>query len=214
MLRAAVAEKKIEYIIHFTRLCNLENILLNGIVPRQVLEENGTAFSYNDQYRLDNRKNYSCFSITHPNYKMFYPCRLQTPSIDWVVIRLSPEIIHTKQVLFCSTNAACSSQSSKPDVLLSGPVAFNSLFIDQPNFPSRVDLALIDNEPTDVQSELLISDVVEPSAIIDVLFDDRNRIKDYDSILNLAKRNSGFKFFHGKDYFYPRHDYSRLNRRN
>lgn len=210
MIERAVKSRKIEHLIHFTRFCNIENILKHGIIPRKQLIRESTAFAFNDMHRLDELTEASCFTLTHPNYKMFYPLRLDNPSLDWVVIRLKPSILWEKTCLFCPTNAANNSVRFKTKAERQGVDAFQGLFSEREGFPTRLQLGLADNEPTDVQSEVLVLDVVEPKYIVDILVDEKTKMKDFNAILKTKNQHKDFNFYYSSKHFYPRHDFKAL----
>ncbi|EIV8656333.1 DUF4433 domain-containing protein [Vibrio parahaemolyticus] len=165
----AVKQKKIEYLWHFTKLENVNSIFQSGIVPRATLEANQSNVAYNDQHRLDGFKTASCLSIGHPNYKMFYSLRQQDPSVEWVVFGVKAEVLWTKDCAFCTTNAANSSVTSVPIEQRKGVQAFESLFLPVAGKPSRQELQLPDECPTDPQAEVLVFDTILPSDIVGVI---------------------------------------------
>ena len=207
MLKQAIHKRKIKHVVHFTRICNIESILEHGIIPRSQLLEECKAFSFNDGDRHDNRTDASCLTVMHPNYKMFYPLRLENPAVDWAVIRLEPRVIWERPSLFCATNAANNSIRFLTEEQRLGVDAFEAIFAEREGFPSRKSLKLEDNEPTDVQAEVLILGVVEPEFIIDILFDKKINISDYQKVKEVAGRHKDFEYFHSAAYFYPRHDH-------
>lgn len=61
----------IEYLVHFTRMENLNGILEYGLKTRQSLENEKVNFYFNDSTRFDNFTNTISLSVTSPNYQMF-----------------------------------------------------------------------------------------------------------------------------------------------
>jgi len=116
-----IIKRNIKHLIHFTRIENLENILVNGLIPRNAMkdefvdllsfwmdeneEENGGKYFYNDLNRLDNKLDYSCLSVGFPNDKMFYKLKLECPHAEWVIISISPQILVNHECLFYPCNA-------------------------------------------------------------------------------------------------------------
>ncbi len=70
-------ERHVRYLVHFTPVENLKSILVNGIAPRLYFED-GEDCVVTDETRLDNHPECSCFSISFPNYQMFYRKRVET----------------------------------------------------------------------------------------------------------------------------------------
>lgn len=210
MLQTIVARRDITNIYHFTKISNLQSILKNGILPRNFLEYNEINFSFNDQVRADNRVDCSYFSISHPNYKMFYPCRLNDPSSDWAVLSFNPSIIWEKNALFYPTNAASNTERFRPENEHQGIVALEAMFAEREGLPTRIIRELKNNEPSDVQAEVMIEGSIEPKYITNVFIDELTKIKNLDSIKTIVQQNPNFRFYHYGSLFYPRHDYKHL----
>lgn len=210
MLQTIITRRNITDIYHFTKMSNLHSILQNGILPRNFLEYNEINFSFNDQVRADNRVDCSSFSISHPNYKMFYPCRLNDPNSDWVVLSFDPSIILEKNVFFYPTNAASNTERFRPAIEHQGNVAFEAMFAERNGLPTRTIRGLKDNEPSDVQAEIMIEGLIESRYITNIYIDSIAKIKCLDNIKRIAQQNPTFKFYHYSDLFYPRHDYNYL----
>ncbi|MEI7841303.1 MAG: DarT ssDNA thymidine ADP-ribosyltransferase family protein [Methylococcaceae bacterium] len=159
-----VKNRGIRVAFHFTRLENLDSILESGIVPRQTLKTNSKNFSYNDESRFDNHTDASCFSLGHPNYKMFYKLRRMHPEQEWIVIGCRPEILWIKNCAFCVENAASDSVRFIPIEQRKGTAAFEKMFFSD-EIHSREELKLSNDYPTNPQAEVLVFDVVERSHI-------------------------------------------------
>lgn len=210
MLQTIVTRRNITNIYHFTKMSNLNSILQNGILPRNFLEYNEIHFSFNDQVRADNRVDCSSFSISHPNYKMFYQCRLNDPSSDWAVLSFNPSIIWEKNTLFYPTNAASNTERFRPAIEHQGGAAFEALFAEREGMPTRIIRELNDNEPSDVQAEIMIEGFIEPRYITSIYINDLSKIRDPENISRIAQQNPTFNFYHYSELFYPRHDYKHL----
>ncbi|MFO2461883.1 DUF4433 domain-containing protein [Pseudomonas sp. 15FMM2] len=201
MVQKVAQMRQIEHLIHFTRVSNLTSILTNGIIPRSTLQNNRIQFLHNDDHRFDDREDRTCLSISFPNYKMFYPMRLNYPADDWAVIRLSPNIMWELDCLFTETNAATRYIKDTPDHELRGAVALEKLFAGE---EIRKQLQLNSYDTTDVQAEVMVSGIIPPNYIIDLNFTSQNKIKD---LVALQAMNRTFPQFPWKiraSYFYPR----------
>lgn len=162
----AVKQRNISWLYHFTRLENLSSILADGIVPREVLEANNAEVKYNDGMRLDGQRGASCFSIGHPNYKMFYRLRQEDKKQEWIVIACKKEVLWLKDCAFCHENAASNNVTAIPIQDRKGIAAFEKLFASVDGKPAREEIKLHKSYPTNPQAEVLIFDVVEPKYII------------------------------------------------
>ncbi|MFZ3440345.1 DUF4433 domain-containing protein [Vibrio harveyi] len=197
----AVTQRNIKYLWHFTQLKNVNSILQDGIVPRASLEASESNAAYNDQYRLDGFKNASCLSISHPNYKMFYSLRQKDLSVDWAVFAIKSEVLWTKDCAFCTTNAASSLVTSTPLTQRKGVSAFESLFLPVAGKPSRQDLQLPSEFPTDPQAEVLVFDTILPNDIVGVVLQSEAKVQELKPLYP-----SHHVVYHG-NYFSARLDY-------
>lgn len=105
-----LANRGVEYLVHFTPVENLYTIQQYGIVPRSELERSGEDFVALDDVRHDG-KDRSCFTISFPNYTMMYRYRKEQNKYrsDVAVLFIPIEELNNfsnDQVLFYSTNAA------------------------------------------------------------------------------------------------------------
>jgi len=200
-MRKIVESRGIEFVIHFTRIENLKSILENGIIPREELENNNTSATFNDQYRIDGCKNATCCSICHPNYKMFYTLRQEDTDQEWVVIGIKKDIIWEKDCAFCVENAASANVTSIPIWQRKGKEAFQKLFEELINPPTRKELKIPESCPTNPQAEILVFDYIEPEDIVGVAFQNQDRADEY------AKLYKGFNFIYHRGFFKPRVDY-------
>ncbi|RBQ29813.1 DarT ssDNA thymidine ADP-ribosyltransferase family protein [Aliarcobacter vitoriensis] len=202
ILENFVNQRGIEYIIHFTRIENLDSILSSGLIPRDELERTGTNSIFNDEHRYDNCKNALCCSIGHPNYKMFYSLRMNNPGTEWCVIGIKKDVLWNKDCAFCVENAASNSVTSIPINQRRGLQAFIKLFDEIENKPPRNVLAIPDNCPTNPQAEILVFDTIEVDNIMGVVFQSQERANEY------TKRYNKTNFFHYyKAFFYGRKDH-------
>ncbi|CEL29045.1 DarT ssDNA thymidine ADP-ribosyltransferase family protein [Pseudomonas sp. A1230] len=201
MIQQIVQDRKIEYLIHFTRTSNLTSILVNGLIPRSILQDNRIQFVHNDDHRFDERENRTCLSISFPNCKMFYPMTLNYPADDWAVIRLSPNILWELDCLFTETNAATRYIKETPDNALRGAVALEKLFAGE---EIRQQQQLKSFDTTDVQAEVMVSGIIPPNYFVDLNFHYQNRIKDLVGLQALAKTFPQYQWKIRPEYFYQR----------
>lgn len=164
-LRQAVEKRKIKNVWHFTRLSNLESILLEGLLPRSKLNERDKPPDFNDPYRHDKQINAICCSISFPNYKMLYSLRSNNPNIEWVILSIQPSVLWEKDCAFCIENAASSLVTCIPLSQRKDTEAFNKLFENAEGKPNRDSINLPDSYPTNPQAEVLIFGHVEPEYI-------------------------------------------------
>lgn len=107
--------KNIDGLYHFTHKENLQTILKSGLITRSNLNKNNHEYRFNDEQRWDGVEDSISLSISHPNQKMFYKYRSKTNDNDWVVLKISNDLLtgsKTRSIsdfdnaIFCKTNAA------------------------------------------------------------------------------------------------------------
>jgi hypothetical protein len=171
------SEIKIPWLVHFTRVENLPTIMEYGLYPIGRASEIGLAPAINDQYRFDGHSDSTSVSIGFPNSQMFYKCRKADPDVDWVVLILSKKILWSKKCAFCCHNAADARISGQPLDKLTKLAAFQGMYEEIEGVSSRHEQKLKTFDPTDVQAEVLVFDVIAPEFIRSAVFNKKN-VKD------------------------------------
>ena len=165
-IRNFVTERKIPYLVHFTRIENLQSIIENGIVPRAFLPP---GFLHNDEMRLDGFPESSSLSVSFPNWQMFYRCRCSDTNrgANWAVLMLSTEALVNQPCLFYPTNAANRRFHDEGDGALGRRMGLAGLRLMFPDDPLglRESRRLPERATTDPQAEILVFDVIEPERI-------------------------------------------------
>ncbi|MCC4791198.1 DarT ssDNA thymidine ADP-ribosyltransferase family protein [Vibrio splendidus] len=163
-VQAIINKRKIESLYHFSKIENLEAIVNQGLVPRARLKDGD--FEFTDVNRSDGFLNANCISVSFPQYRMFFIKRVQNPQQNWVVLELSPELILDKDSAFFERNAA--SREVKSEIIENRKLAtaFEKMFDDIDELPSRDKRKLPDNLPSDPQAEILVFDKIERSYIM------------------------------------------------
>lgn len=120
--------KKIDALYHFTHKDNLPSILSKGLLTKKTLEEQNIEYKYNDEHRWDGLEDSISLSFSHTNWKMFGKYRNLIGQNDFVVLKISPELLsgntelHHKHLedfdyldkaIFCKKNAANQIESKK-----------------------------------------------------------------------------------------------------
>lgn len=188
-IESLIKERNIKSLIHFTRIENLENILNKGIVSRNSIGEDGfknvwddffevennkQKYLYNDDLRLDNKKDYSCFSISFPNNEMLYRLRKNNENSHWAILILSSNILLNYDCLFYPCNAASNSVRHEDIESFKGEVALENMFYSEGR-----DSYLTNKYPTDVQAEVLIKGIISPEYIVFVFLDNESLVNQY-----------------------------------
>lgn len=204
-MRAAAESRGITQLVHFTRFDNLTSILHHGIKPRQLLDNDGQIYAFNDELRLDGCLNASSISISFPNYKMFYPYRCQDYSVMWAVLRLDPSILWEKDCVYCWQNAASTAVTCIPLCDRRGRVAFLDLFSNREGFPTREATQIPLYYPTHPQAEVLCFETIEPRYIRRV--DIPQRFNPNQHFAQVAANMPGREYWYDDELFNGRFDY-------
>lgn len=171
LIKAHAVTLAIPYLLHFTRATNLPSIMNHGLYPIGRAHEIDANPQINDHQRLDGYRNSTSVSISFPNCQMLYKHRMAEPAVDWTILILHPSILYAKNCAFCRHNAADARISSNPLPTLMTPKAFFGMFDEIEGVSSREEQKLKAYDPTDVQAEVLVFDVIEPQYIAAVIFE-------------------------------------------
>lgn len=171
LIKAEAERRGIPYLVHFTRIPNLRSILEYGLYPLGRHYELASRPAVNDEGRLDCRPDATSVSIAFPNSKLLFKFRSQDyPGTDWVILKLQPSILWEHDCLFCWKNAASKEIRGKSDEGLQSSEAFAGMFDELPQYRSRAKQRLHSFDPTHVQAEVLVRGVIEPSKIVQIVF--------------------------------------------
>lgn len=171
-----VRERKIPYLLHFTRAANLASILANGLLSVGMAAQRGVSVRQVDLHRRDGRPDATCLSVSFPNTQMLYKYRQLNPEDDWVVLVISPHVLWSSHCAFSRHNAADSRISTLPLTELASVAAFDAMFAPLDGCASRREQRLKDYDPTDPQAEVLMFDPIRPSSIIGLVFDNESAL--------------------------------------
>ena len=155
--RKIIEDRKIENIYHFSPYENLSGILREGILSREELNNRKRKSAFTDDERWDRREDFICTSLSFPNSKLLRKKEYEHRK-DFLIFSISPEILFMNVCIFCPTNAAKNHPNFKP----SGGHSFKNLSVNE-DFLRLFDKTEIrnmnnikNNEPTDIQAEVLI----------------------------------------------------------
>ncbi|ENV67404.1 Uncharacterised protein [Acinetobacter junii] len=188
-IQQIVIEKTIPYIVHFTRVDNLPSILTHGIYPPNSFPLINNQALITDPLRLDNKRDYSCFSIAFPNHRMFFRVRNNIQG-DWVLLRLSRQILWDFDCLFYPINAADNFVRFRDINEFKGSTALRNLFLNTEDNPREPFLHACD--PTNDQSEVMVPGIINSNYIEDIIFDSQQVAQDF---INKVPN-------HGKNLYY------------
>lgn len=167
-------ERGIPFLVHFTQAENLPGILQHGIVSRKQAELLEINLYVTDKHRFDNRLDATSLSVAFPNGPMFYRKREQAHACNWVVLLLDPRVLWEKDCAFYHANAASNQMRYASHESLKSAEALEGMF-----YPcaKREQEGLHSYDPTDVQAEVMVSDIIEPEYISAAVFQDNRVMK-------------------------------------
>lgn len=195
-------EHQIDTLFHFTQASNLPNIFRHGLLPKEILLNDGIETEYNDHFRYDNCENAICMSIEFPNYKMFYSLRQDNVDIDWAVIKVDGAVLLDFDCAFCITNAGSEESYSKSLEERMGKMAFKKLYQDYPGKPNRDEMKIKNWYPTNPQAEVLVFGCVPLTYISEVYFENNAALRQYKSSIPET-----IKATINTNWFFPREDW-------
>jgi hypothetical protein len=206
-MSALIHARRIPHLLHFTRIENLERILIDGIVPRAALATGD--FIANDLVREDGYTEASCLSIGFPNYKMFYKyqCKAPTDCVGWAVIAINPQALLNQPCLFYPTNAAAheSRRQSQADVTaLAGTAGLQAMFAE-PYAGLRSSLGLPEHYTTDPQAEVLAFGNIGPEYFTSVELYAASRRADVET--RIHERLPSLRILKSSSWFNCRNDH-------
>ncbi len=168
-IRDAALRRGITALFHFTPIANLESILVNGLVSRDILDGNQATYTYTDPWRLDGRSDAVSLSIHGINERMFFEKRRQAPHCGWVIFEIDPSVLWTHECRFCWVNASSKDITARKGYI-GGPWAFERMFEDIPvgfrdNRSWRALNNMPDHMPTRNDAEVQVRQPIAPDLL-------------------------------------------------
>lgn len=196
-----VEARKIKSLIHFTHINNLSNIIKNGILSRESMENEKIDFVHTDDVRLDGYWDAISLSISYPNGKMLYKKRMDNGN-NFIIIKLFPAILYKSHCAFCGSNAATNSVREIPLVERVTYDAFEDMFSLNPRGSGCTrNNNIPNNMPTDEQAEVLVFNDISPYYIEEIVFFSRADMKQYGVLCGNIKCNYDPSMFGIRDYY-------------
>ncbi|PPC94837.1 MAG: hypothetical protein CTY33_02825 [Methylotenera sp.] len=197
---------QIPYLVHFTRTEHLPSIMNHGLYPVSRHSELPVGPTINDIHRFDGHLDATSLSIAHPNSPMFYKCRRSDDEVSWSVLILKPSLLWMKQCAFCRHNAADNRIRLQDLNQLQTSAALSGMYDDGDGIllETRASQSLKHYDPTDVQAEVLVLDIIEPAYIHAVVFDTHEAKTQHAGIMGERK-----SYVNGKSGLFSQRTYLR-----
>lgn len=225
IIKETIARRNIRYLIHFTRVENLESILQRGIINRRVLEMYKIPYIKNDDQRLDRKENCTCFSVEFPNSYLLNSFKNKYPNSRWVVIAIDINLLlyHQGEKYFCSYNAASTVIRGliNNDKLKTGydfermfkcTEKRNRIIVNRNNGSNSIG-ELQTYLTTEDQAEILLSGIISPEFIKRIYFKDITDYKMFINTISDINLLNKFNFRVNSAYFKKREEVSFPERR-
>lgn len=136
-IQQIVERQDIRFLLHFTQLQNLPNIIQHGILPRELLDKADFDAYAGAKNRLDGDDQSVSLSISAVSQKIFAAKTKGTSETDWVILFLDPSILWTSKCRFNFCNAATREMRYyRKNIYIGGPWALNRMFSDEMAPPS------------------------------------------------------------------------------
>jgi hypothetical protein len=155
-----LASRGIESLYHFTSIKNLASIAKHGLMGRELLISHGYDFTASDLVRIEPVENAICLSLSQPND--FMASRKISSGHELVLLELGNVAELLTNYCFIATPGNFGSAALKrklqnwPEEFIGGTGLLN-LF---KNEDLRKQYEIVDSEPTDPQSEILVLDPI------------------------------------------------------
>ena len=205
-----INEREVKFLVHFTPDSNLKSILAHGIMTRFDLLAEEIQADTPDWERLDARTDYSSFSISFPNYRIFYSKRMNTP-YTYVILIIDPQIIldlPLAAISYLPDNAASGTIRNVEEY--TGLEAAKALFYEKvqvgETILTREQLTIPDWFTTNPQAEVFIRTTVPPKYIRSIITVDSDQANQIRTSLQSQKTHIP-KVIYNKSFFRARDDY-------
>jgi hypothetical protein len=166
-IERAIRRRGINKLFHFTHVSNLDSILKEGIRPRWELFQSAKEYEQSDPDRYDGFLEGFCVSLTKPNIFLFNK-KNREKAFKLVVLEIAANSLLTQPFVAFPTNAAHSTSlegvKRNPKRYL-GIDGLSGMFLGD---SLRNRLHISDNEPTDLQSEILFFETIAPTKIVKI----------------------------------------------
>ena len=164
-LKKVIETKQIKFLLHFTPITNLENILTFGLLPRIILDipsiQKIIRPTFPDKKRIDGHREAFCVSVSWPNYKMLSSKR-NNMDTEWVIIKLNKKHLEEHECMFFRTNAAHFESKRNKNTTL------EDMFHNEDNIRDELDLESYFT--TNPEAEVLSSSRIDPKWIENIYF--------------------------------------------
>lgn len=168
-IESIAKQREVNFLCHFTQMCNLKTIIEDGILSREQLRQKAYPVAFSDHFRLDDRDDVVSVSIQGVDDRMFADKRHKSGRSDWVVLIISSEVLWTHNCIFAWKNAA-TSEISQHRGWRGGPWAFDRIF--QGSKDERHSLKTY--EPTESSAEVQVERGISPYFILGAIVKDNN----------------------------------------
>jgi hypothetical protein len=163
-IASVVTSRKIEDVLHFTRLENFPGILEHGLLSRSDLRTLKYDVFASDDHRLDGEDSAISVSISCYYYEMFTAKRNRSGGKPWVILGFDPKLLWDYKCLFYR-NGVPTNATKYENGKRYGGFALERLFDDHLT-GFREESGLQSSWPTFPDSEVQVMSPVHPSYLL------------------------------------------------
>ena len=202
-------ERKVQYLVHFTPVGNLQSILNTGIIPRSALIKNRVQAEMTDETRIDNRPDCTSFSVSFPNYRMMFK---KSNNFKFALLLIDPKVLldlSIEPVFFLPDNAARMQKYGLENYkgLDALKMLFSETVTTSKGKKTREELQIPDCFPSNPQAEIFMGGTVKPKYIKAVVVESLPDAEELSAKLFLPVGWSKSMIGYSTSYFKPRCDY-------
>lgn len=178
-----VKKRNIKYLYHFSALENINSIMQNGILSIQMLRDLNINYDFNDNFRLDNHKNFISCSIEFPNGILLnnFKSKFENKK-KYAIFEIDIDVLNYKFASCCSINAATMGGN-----LVVGIDKLYTLY-------DGYRLNIPESFPTSEQAEVLVKDKIETNYINKIIFESEDDEKDFKNKYNTVVNPKMFDY--------------------
>ena len=204
--------RKIQKLLHFTNVDNLESILTYGLQTRENMDKNGIISKISDYDRNDKRLDCTSLSIEYPNYQMLNYKRSCSPESVFCILVFDAHkiLLGDTKKYYVNVNAANNNAAWWLEKeVLSESRYFEKMFAENILYKGKeytresIKVPFLTTHP---QAEILLNGDIPVTDILEIHFANEQNYNHFSSVLKDKSILSKFKFVVSDFYFKNRDD--------
>ncbi len=204
--RYLTEERGVEYFLHYTPIRNLQSIINNGLIPREMVMRQNINAVMPDERRIDGRPDCTSLSISFPNYQLLF--RNRSSNYSFAILLIDPSIrfeLYENEVYYLPHNAAKiqPERSTRYTGMDSLRALFSNQVMTNQGMKTRRELGIPYNYPSNPQAEVFISGRIPPSYIKHIVVENYKTLTELRATLKIpSDRDNSFLSYDAKLFSY------------